>query len=132
MKKYILLICAICIFVGTKAQVVINEDADVARIMQNFTNSNKSPDKTVQGWRIQISASVDRKQVESMKKQIERDYSQYQPIISYDKPYYKLKIGAFLHKNKAESALNGVKTKYKSAYLTRDILKTAELGKDYE
>lgn len=116
----------------SQAQVVINEDADVSRIMQNFEKSNKSPDKTVTGWRIQVSASVDRRQVENMKKQVERDFSQYQTIISYDNPYYKLKIGAFLHKNKADAALNSVKTKYKNAYLTRDILKTAELGKDYE
>ncbi len=114
------------------AQVVLKEDANVTRLMQNFENSNKSPDKTINGWRVQISASVDRKQIEITKKQFQRDFPQYQVTSGYDNPYYKLKAGAFSHQNKAEAALNAIKTKYKNAYLTRDIIKTMDLGKDSE
>lgn len=114
------------------SQVVIKEDPNVTRIMQNFENSNKSPEKTMNGWRVQISASVDRKQIEITKKQFQRDFPQYPITSSYDNPYYKLKAGAFSHQNKAEAALANIKSKYKNAYLTRDIIKTMELGKDSE
>jgi hypothetical protein len=132
MKPFLSIIIVFFVCCRLNAQVVVKEEPDVTRLMQNFEKSNKSPDKTVSGWRVQISATVDRKQLEITKKQFQRDFPQYQAITAYDNPYYKLKVGAFTHQNKAESALNIIKTKYKSAYLTRDIVKTIELGKDSE
>jgi hypothetical protein len=131
--KLILLIFSIFIGItNLEAQVNIKEDPDVTKIMTSFDKSNKSPDKTISGWRVQISASVDRRQIEITKKQFQRDFPQYPVVSSYDNPYYKLKAGAFTQKNSAESALSIIKSKYKSAYLTRDIVKTMELNKDQD
>lgn len=132
MKNYIILIFSLIISQGLNAQVSVKEDADVSTLMNNFIKSNKSPDKTMNGWRIQISATVDRRQLDSAKKQFQKDFPQIPVITSYETPYYKLKVGAYNHQNKAESALNLIKTKYKGAYLTRDQLKMAELGTDSE
>ena len=111
------------------SQVVIKEDPDVARLMNRFIDGNKAPDRTLGGYRIQVVATVDRRKMESSKRQIQSDFPQYPLSTVYNDPYYKLRLGAFLNKNEAQAALNKVKAKYPGAYLAQDNIKATEVSK---
>ncbi|HMG15989.1 MAG TPA: SPOR domain-containing protein [Saprospiraceae bacterium] len=113
----------------SKAQVVIKEDPDVNHLMNRFIESNRAPDKTLGGYRIQVVATVDRRKLESSKKAIQSDFPQYPISTVYNDPYYKLRLGAFMNKNEAQAALNKVKIKYPGAYLAQDNLKATEVTK---
>lgn len=127
--RILLIILSLTICKAVSAQVIIKEDADVARLMNRFVDGNKAPDRSFNGYRIQVVATVDRRKLEASKKQIQADFPQFPISTEYNDPYYKLRMGAFLNKNEAQAALNKVKTKYPGAYLAQDNLKASEVTK---
>ena len=88
--------------------VVINEDFQVAQMLNRHIDANKS--RTVMdGWRIQILSTSDRAKVEEMKSTFRATFPQYTVDWIHIKPNYKLRAGAFSTKLDAMEALNQIK-----------------------
>jgi hypothetical protein len=109
-----------------QAQVVYYEDPGVSRLLQTFKDGNTSPEKVINGWRIQLASTVDRRQVEQSKKTFQQEFPGYPVVVVFNNPYYKLRVGAFLTKTEAQSSLNRIKQRYNTAYLAQDKIKAAE------
>jgi SPOR domain len=121
MKKISLLLLAIFIISAVNAQKVqINEDPAITEMMSVWTQSNTERPKIV-GWRIQILSSTDRKQVEDGKGRFKGLYPNIQADWVQEKPYYKLRIGAFASKLEAMSMMVDIKDNYPGAYVVQDF-----------
>ncbi len=98
--------------------VVINEDYQVAQMINRHIEANKSR-SVMDGWRIQILSTSDRSKVEEMKSKFRATFPQYVVDWIHIKPNYKLRAGAFSTKLDAMEALNQIKKAFPSAYTAK-------------
>ena len=113
----------------SEAQVFIQEEPEVARLMNAFIDQGKA-ESYVNGWRIKIISTTDRRAMENAKYGFQRDYPSYPATQSYENPYYSLKAGAFETRFDLEAVLSMIKRDYPTALPFRDkILKTELFGR---
>ncbi|MEK7254107.1 MAG: SPOR domain-containing protein [Bacteroidota bacterium] len=122
MKKFILLVAAaFCLHFGAGAQGNVTEKIDpkVSQLMTRFVEVNKSS-KAIKGWRIQILATTDRQRMESALQQFNSLYPNIFADWVHNKPYYKVRAGAYANKRDAMRALYQLKPDYPAAYVVPD------------
>lgn len=113
----------VCITPG-KAQLV--EDPQITSMMDRWKTYNIEHQE-VRGYRIQIMASVDRRQIESARHTFENRYPEYPIVFIHNEPYFHLKVGAFLTMQKAQAFLKKMQHDYPQAIPVTDNLKVEEL-----
>lgn len=124
MNKSLLRTCIfLLVLAGTARQiqaqeVQINEDPAVTQLLRNWTNANRTNPK-VEGWRVQIMATTDRQQVEESRNRFRLQHPDVPAEWTHEKPYYKLRVGAFRNKLEALAFIAGL-TDYAGAYPARD------------
>lgn len=99
--------------------VQVNLDPAIEEMMRTWTAQNRANPR-MDGWRIQIMSSTDRQRVESGKTQFLGLYPTVPADWVHEKPYYKLRVGAFQTRQEAMSFLLQLKYSYPDAYPTRD------------
>lgn len=92
--------------------------------MNQYVRINKSISH-VSGWRITVISTVDRREVEDTKIQFQKNF-QYKVKWEYKEPYYHLRAGAFLSRADALAALDQVKKKFSSAFISIDKIEYSE------
>jgi hypothetical protein len=101
MKIHVLFLFLACFsFRLTAQEVQINEDPKVTTLTKTWTNNNRVSPR-IDGWRVQIMASTDRLQVESGRNKFRTEYPEVPAEWVLEKPYYKLRVGAFRYKQAA-------------------------------
>lgn len=109
--------------------IVINEDPAIRDLMNKYTEWNKE-ELSIQGWRIQIINTDDRRQMEKALV----DFKENFPEVEYVRwkqisPYYKVIIGAFDSKLDVLAYLEKIKEDFPSAIpIITDINKKEVLG----
>ncbi len=106
------------------AQII--EEPAITSLMDRWKAYNLEHTE-IQGWRIQIMASVDRRQMETARRTFENRYPEYPVIFIHNEPYFHLKVGAFLSMQKAQAFLKKMQHDYPQAIPVTDVLKTEEL-----
>ena len=99
--------------------VSLNEDYLITRMMEKYVESNRMAEK-VEGWRIQLLATTDRRKMEAAKTSFQSKYPNIPIDWVHASPYYKLRAGAFASKMDATYTLNKLKRDYPSAYPAKD------------
>lgn len=103
-----------------KAQNVnIKEDFPITKMMDTFVAKNKITHE-VNGWRIQIMATTDRRKMEEAKSEFLTNFPDISVDWTHSKPYYRLRAGAFRSKLEATRLLHKLKESYPSAYPAKD------------
>lgn len=99
-------------------EIQINEDPRVPQLVKKWTNNNRANPR-IEGWRVQIMAAPDREQVEDARSRFRVQYPDVPAEWTHEKPYYKLRVGAF--RNKLEAlAFIATMTGYVGAYPIKD------------
>ena len=110
--------------------LMITPDAEVARVLNIFSDVNEL-EEAVEGWRVQILATTDRQRLETT----ERDFRAKYPSVSVDwvhnKPYYKLRAGAFFTRQEAERLRQRLSREYEGVYLVKAEVEETELLRMY-
>ncbi|MCB0526195.1 MAG: SPOR domain-containing protein [Saprospiraceae bacterium] len=108
MKKQALTVLFLC-FLGTitAQEVQINEEPGISKLLENWADQNRVK-PAIRGWRVQIMASTDRLQVESARNKFRVDYPEVSAEWTLEKPYYKLRVGAFRTKPEALAFIPGL------------------------
>lgn len=119
------LACLFILFLIAKVEAQITEQSQITDLIERWKNYNLS-NAEVRGWRIQLLATVDRRQMESEKKSFERRYPDYPTHMVNNQPYFHLKTGAFLTTQKAQAFLKKLQHDYPGAIMVEDIIKTEE------
>lgn len=102
------------------------EDPHIAGLMDRWKTYNLDHQE-VTGWRIQILATVDRRQMESVRRGFENRYPEYPIHFVHNEPYLHLKVGAFMTMQKAQAFLKKMQHDYPQAIPVTDLLKMDEL-----
>lgn len=102
------------------------EEPQITDLMDRWKAYNEGVEE-VRGWRIQIMASIDRRQMESARRTFENRYPDYPVQFIHNEPYYHLKVGAFLTMQKAQAFMKKMQEDYPQAIPVTDNLKVEEL-----
>lgn len=127
--RIILVIISIFIFQSglLSQEVIITEDPAISAMMENYINWNKERDY-VQGWRIQVINTDDRRLMESTLASFKAKFPEI-GYVSWEQvsPYYKVKVGAYYSKIKAQAVLARVREFFPSAITVWEKIKESEL-----
>lgn len=83
-----------------------------------FLNKQK---QYVQGWRVQILVTTDRLEMQRALRTFEATYPELPINWVHEKPWYKLRTGAFIEKYQAIQLQHRLKEAYPGAYPTKDL-----------
>ena len=114
-----------CLHGNAQAGVQIDAEPSITAMMNQYLRINKSITH-ISGWRITVITTVDRRQMEATRIDFQKQFT-YPVKWEYKEPYYHLKAGAFLNRNDAASALENIKKKFNSAFLSIDKIQYNEL-----
>ncbi|MBK7939972.1 MAG: SPOR domain-containing protein [Lewinellaceae bacterium] len=99
-------------------EIQINEDPRISQLCRTWINDNRANPR-IEGWRVQVMASTDRLQVEDARNKFRIAHPDVPAEWIHEKPYYKLRIGAF--RNKLEAmAFIATLADYTGAYPAKD------------
>ncbi|MEN0046473.1 MAG: SPOR domain-containing protein [Bacteroidota bacterium] len=102
-----------------KAQVVVNEPATISDMLDRYVQLNKRSSK-VTGWRILIHATRNRVEMENVLRKFQFNYPNINATWVHDRPYYKVRAGAFESKLEAQRLLHVIRRDYPDASTIRD------------
>lgn len=92
--------------------------------------SQSNQESTLDGWRIKLISTTDRRKFENIKYQFELEHSDTEYFTSYENPYYSIKVGSFVDRYDLEPALLRYKELFPEALPFRDKIEKRELLKD--
>jgi len=120
--QYRLIYNFVCVLfsVGCMAQEVqINEPPKVSQLMDTWISRNRTNPGLV-GWRLQLVSSTDRSRMESAKATFLSQFPDVPADWVHEKPYYKLRAGAFRTRLEAAAFLENLGDAYQGAYPAQD------------
>lgn len=122
-------ILLISFFLGTvdslaQESVTIKEDFEVQQLLQQFITLN-SAKSYVTGWRVQVVSTTDRQRLESVRQSIKSRYPYLSTSWVHNRPYYRLRAGAFATKLEALQLQHLLRRYYPGSIPTRDTRITA-------
>lgn len=115
--KFILIL--FCVFLGqsTFAQVSIEEPADMARIVSDYSRLY-APGEEITGWSILVALNRDRRKIDKVQAEFKYRYPEFREFIEwrYENPYYKIIVGAFGSSDSALPLLDKIRKHYPGAF----------------
>ncbi len=119
-KHFVLANVLLLVACGCLAQEVqINEPPRVADLVEQWVRANRA-NPQMAGWRVQLVSSTDRTRVEEEKVRFLRLYPDVPADWVHEKPYYKLRAGAFHTRLEAAAFLQTLQDDYPGAYPAQD------------
>ncbi len=79
------------------------------------------------GWRIQVFASTDRREMESALSNFRSRFPQYSSKWLLNDPYYQIRVGVFTEYSEAMRSLNEIRKTFRSATLVSDRIRREEV-----
>jgi len=122
--QFMLLLGAMFLFSHVNGQMI--ESTEITSLMDRWKTYNLEHQELT-GYRIQILATVDRRQMENARHKYENLYPEYPIHTTHNDPYYQLKTGAFLTMQKAQAFLKMLQKEYPAAIPVTDEIKVDEL-----
>lgn len=116
------------VFMSTQhaQKISITEHDGVATLMNNYIYKNKA-EPFLDGWRIQIITTNDRRKMEQARSKFRWMYPNINLSWEHVSPYYLVKIGAYQDKMELQSFLIELKSDFPSAIPIKDQVKKEEL-----
>jgi hypothetical protein len=102
------------------------ESPEITSLMNRWAAYNLEHSE-LRGYRIQILATVDRRQMESVRQKFENLYPEYPIHTTHNDPYFQLQTGAFLTMQKAQAFLKMMQKDYPSSIPVTDDINVDEL-----
>ncbi len=120
-RNLCLLVAAWCCLLnnGKAQEIQINEEPKITQLLRNWVNHNRTS-PAIEGWRVQIMAGTDRQQVEDGRNRFRQRYPDISADWIQEKPYYKLRVGAFRSKLEAQAFIATLEG-YPGSYPAKDV-----------
>ncbi len=128
MKNSIIFTTIIFVLLWTttvQAQVTINEEIEITQAMDVFKTLSSNEDQ-IEGWRIQIINTDDRRQMEAARAKFAAQYPLLKMTWEHVQPYYQVKVGAYKEKLDLEAFLRELKPDFPRAIAVRDKIDKTE------
>lgn len=117
MVRFLLTLLILSAFtaLGSAQNVQLAEDPAVRSLMKTYETLNKSK-PYMEGWRVQILSTVDRQEFESVRATFKARYPYLTTSWVHNRPYYKLRAGAFANKLDALRLQHLLRNDFPGAY----------------
>lgn len=102
----------------------LRQDSRIDRLMQK-QREVYAASSTMPGFRVQIFMEIGNEAVDHanlVKKEFEEQHPELPIYLSYEQPYYRLRVGDFRNRVEAEKYLRILKPQYNLAFVTADII----------
>ncbi|MFM2225725.1 MAG: hypothetical protein RJA07_1927 [Bacteroidota bacterium] len=107
--------------------ITIKEDPSLPKLISRHIDMNTSI-KRVQGWRIQLSSNSERAEVMNIKTEFLTLYPSAKTYLTYQQPYFKLRVGDYADKNEAYNFMKEINDKFKGIFIVPDIVNVLPEG----
>lgn len=127
--KMILLVvlCILGFTSDTSAQgIQVTEHGSIRSVMNQYISQNQN-NTMVEGWRIQIISTDDRRKMESFKSKFESMFPGMYINWEHRNPWYLVKVGAFRTKLDLQGFIQELKDDFPQAIPIKDQVSKAEL-----
>lgn len=128
MRRFLLIIiCAAFVasgFAQHTGSLNVNQDSRIERLMSK-QREVYAANSTMSGFRVQIFMEIGNEAVDHAmvtKAEFEKAYPGLPIYLSYEQPYYRLRVGDFRNRVEAEKYLRILKPNYGVAFVTADII----------
>ena len=128
MRRFLLTIVFTALVLGGFAQhkgtLHLNQDSRVERLMRKQRDVYAA-NNTMSGFRVQIFMEIGNEAVDHanvVKADFEEQFPSLPIYLSYEQPYYRLRVGDFRNRVEAEKYLRILKPQYGVAFVTADII----------
>lgn len=127
MRKFLLILIFTAFVYGGFAQrgsLHVNQDSRIERLMQKQRDVYAA-NNTMPGFRVQIFMEIGNEAVDHAavtKKSFEKLFPGIPVYLSYEQPYYRLRVGDFRNRVEAEKYLRLIKPKFGLAFVTAEII----------
>lgn len=127
MKRFLLIILFTTFVYGGFAQrgsLHVNQDSRIERLMRRQRDVYAA-NNTMPGFRVQIFMEIGNEAVDHAavtKKRFEDKFPELPVYLSYEQPYYRLRVGDFRNRVEAEKYLRLIKPQFGLAFVTADII----------
>lgn len=111
---------------GSAQGIQVTEHGGIRTVMNQYINQNQS-NPMVEGWRIQIISTNDRRKMESFKAKFEYAYPQMYLNWEHRNPWYLVKVGAFKTKLELQAFIQDLKDDFPQAIPIKDQVSKSEL-----
>jgi hypothetical protein len=101
--------------------IIIKQDISMHKLIDRHIELNATV-KRVQGWRIQLYSNSERNDVMVIKSEFLTQYPSTKTYLTYQQPYFKLRIGDFADKNEAYQFMTEINDKFKGIFLVPDVV----------
>ncbi len=120
----LLAILATSVYGQKKGTLNVDQDSRVERLMKKQRDVYAA-NNTMNGYRVQIFMEIGNEAIrhaESMKRKFTEAFPELPVYLSYDQPYYRLRVGDFRNRVEAEKYMRLIKPKFSLAFVTADII----------
>jgi siroheme synthase (precorrin-2 oxidase/ferrochelatase) len=104
----------------------IYETPEISKMMDHYIKLNKSIDE-IDGWRIQIVTTTDRREMDQAISKFRRKYPEQLINWTHKSPYYHVKVGAYMTKRELQGFLITLKQDFPSAIAVREKIEKTDL-----
>src|SRR6266700_4464748 len=132
MKKALLGIIMVCIGLDLSAQtdtnaIVVHKDPRLDLLVKKQVEFNeittRDARRYVQGYRILVINTNDRNKALSAKTKIYKEFPELKAYLSYQAPFFKLKVGNYKERKEADDFLTEIQRIFPSGvYVVRDVI----------
>ncbi len=128
MKRFGLIVLFISLIISgiaqNKGSLTVDQDNRINTLMTKQAELF-ALDNTSEGYRVQIFMEIGNDAVThaySVKQKFEDAHPDIPVYLTYDQPYYRLRVGDFRNRVEAEKCLYLIKQTYSEAFVTADLI----------
>ena len=107
-----------------KGSLHVDQDSRIERLMKKQRDVYAA-NNTMSGYRVQIFMEIGNEAIrhaEAMKRSFMEAFPELPIYLSYEQPYYRLRVGDFRNRVEAEKYVRLIKPKFSLAFVTADII----------
>src|SRR3954447_8585519 len=122
---FIFCVCKTCFAADT---IIVHKDPRLDIFTEKQSEVNKRTSRMTsmglyRGYRLQVLSTRSRKDAFKLKTQLLKMFPSQQTFVVYQSPYFKVRIGNFLHKSEAEDFKSKLSRSYtQNAYIVEDTI----------
>ncbi len=128
MKKLLLILIlsflTFCGYAQKRGALHVNQDSRIERLMKRQRDVYAA-NNTMPGYRVQIFMEIGNDAIahaESMKSSFSAAFPELPVYLTYEQPYYRLRVGDFRNRVEAEKYVRLIKPQFNLAFVTADII----------
>ncbi len=124
MLRFILLSLFVFLASRAQAQIVVQEESSVRRLLDIRRSANLKPDRVIRAWSVQIYIGRDKyetmQKLQEARSLLSGDLQTVAIDWEFDSPFYKVSAGAFYTKFDASTLLYQVQKHYPEAFIFKN------------